>query len=632
MKASMIFILAFCGSSQSYISELSHGESVTVQAAFTVISDSFSPDLPVHIIKSSDITCQSLANQIAANLSQNTTVVRLSDLDNLQQDEDKRLQNVIIMSENKSFEKLIKAIEGEHFAHQGLFLIVMTKTWIKQHEDLENLFSMLWKNYVANANVLIPVDRDQLQMYTFYPFTPTICGEAFPTHINTFVNGSFTQMTLHFNDKVENLFACPLKVVTFDVGPMMFLTAKPGGSFSISGIDAELLKGEIHSSLFVAFLEFLLVLALAGRINFTIDLIDVTEDGKWGTYEPNGTSTGAIGVMVNKQADFAMGKFGLTLRNTKILSPSISYISFPLVVVIPPGEPYNPLEKLTKPFRAEVWIFVLIFLALGFATITVVRLCNGKVQDFVFGEANYSPHVNLVKVFLGDSLTHLPTRNFARTLLFMFILYCFVIGNAYTGSLFSFIQANHLKPIPKTIDEMIAKGFTFYMTPPAARVLSDATKIYQNRKVISMNEWQETERKLTNPHFKGGLISSFEQFHYYNSLAGQNSKLEICPELLLTLQFTIYFQKNSFLVNRFDREILGFSSNGMINMLVDKYLKKKLTTAGEHEPKALQLDQVMGSLWLLMFGILLSCIVAVVELLIKTLQDRKRNIFMFDVK
>jgi hypothetical protein len=246
MKASMIIILAFCGSSHSFISELSHGGSVIAQAAFTAISDSFSPDLPVHIIKSSDIVSKSVANQIAANLSQNTIMVRLSDLDNLQQDEDKRLQNVIIMSENKSFEKLIKAIEREHFAHQGLFLIVMTKTWIKQHEDLENLFSMLWKNYVANANVLIPVDRDQLQMYTFYPFTPTMCGEAFPALINTFVNGSFTQMTLQFNDKVENLFACPLKVVTFDVGPMMFLSAKPGGGFSMSGIDAELLKGEIH--------------------------------------------------------------------------------------------------------------------------------------------------------------------------------------------------------------------------------------------------------------------------------------------------------------------------------------------------------------------------------------------------
>lgn len=344
----------------------------------------------------------------------------------------------------------------------------------------------------------------------------------------------------------------------------------------------------------------------------------MTDRGKWGALHPNGSSTGAMSAIINRQADFGIGKFGLTLLRNKFMSPSISYVSFPMVVIVPQGEPYTSLEKLTKPFREVIWALVLVVLLGGFATIAVIRLrFTVKVQNFVLGPNNASPYLNAVNVFLGGSLDRLPRRNFARTLLCIFMLYCLVVRNAYTGALFKFIHANHLqRPIIASIDELEARDFPFYLVSTGVEHIVKMPQIYERSKLISREEVTDVIKSLsTDPYFKGGLISSSDSVIFYNMNHRRSNRLEVCPEVLMTLQFTIYFQKNSFLVKRFDSEILYFSANGMINMLFDKNLQKKLKrpSTAQHRPRPLHLDQVMGSFWLLIFGVSLASIVALGE-------------------
>ena len=71
----------------------------------------------------------------------------------------------------------------------------------------------------------------------------------------------------------------------------------------------------------------------------------------------------------------------------------------------------------------------------------------------------------MVEVFLGGTLKEqtLPTKNFARTLLMIFILYSLIIRTVYQGSLVRNLQSENRKPSVTNIDEMIEKGYTLYL-------------------------------------------------------------------------------------------------------------------------------------------------------------------------
>lgn len=345
------------------------------------------------------------------------------------------------------------------------------------------------------------------------------------------------------------------------------------------------------------------------------------EKEKWGVLYPNGSATGAMGTIINRKADFAIGKFAMTLLRNQHMKPSISYFSSPLIIVVPPGEPFTSLEKLMKPFRDLIWTFVMAILIIAFAVITLLKWkFDESVQKFVFGARNASPYLNTLNVFLGGSLaqSQSPKRNFARTILCFFMLYCLVVRNSYTGALFTFIRSDVIrKPTLNSIDEMVEKDFTFFMIPTAAELTTEIPKVFERRSVMSAQEVSTIRLKMNDPSTKGGMLSSLEQIVYFNMMNYKKFMLNVCEEKLYTFQYCIYFQKHSHLGHRFDNELLLYQTNGLINNLVSQYVQNDFMkpTSPHRLPKALQLQQLMGSFWILVFGLSLATFVALLECL-----------------
>lgn len=313
--------------------------------------------------------------------------------------------------------------------------------------------------------------------------------------------------------------------------------------------------------------------------------------------------------------DLTIGKYAQTyLRNT-FMSPSISYYSSPLVVVVPLGAPYTSLEKLMKPFSAVVWVFVAIILIAAFLIINSVKWrFGGAGQQFVFGFMDSSPFFNTVNVFLGGTMTRLPRQNFARSLLCMFLLYCIVIRNSYTGALFKFITSdNGHHPTMQSVEEMAQQDFHFYMIPPNVELISKMETIFNRRRIIQPNEIRMIQDKLNNPNFKGGLLSNLEQLLYFNRINHRNYMLSYCPDFLRISQYSIYFPQHSYLVKRFDRLIEQFQENGKITSLVQKYVQL-LDMEGTKTEEPLTLRQVWGSFILLIVGLSTAVIVGVLEM------------------
>lgn len=132
---------------------------------------------------------------------------------------------------------------------------------------------------------------------------------------------------------------------------------------------------------------------------------------------------------------------------TSALSTAVFYRHYVFVftadehtLIFSTGEPYSPLEKLIIPFDFEVWIALTVTFAVGFSTVIILMKTRCSVwQKFVFGSNVRTPVLNIIIAFFGQGQNILPTRNFSRYLLMIFILFCLIIRTGYQGVQFEMI-------------------------------------------------------------------------------------------------------------------------------------------------------------------------------------------------
>lgn len=313
------------------------------------------------------------------------------------------------------------------------------------------------------------------------------------------------------------------------------------------------------------------------------------------------------------------------------MSPTIPYLNSPLVIIVPNGELYSSLEKLLKPFDFLTWDFVILYLLLSFVFIAIIKFgTNQKVTNFVLGSNSSSPYFNTIVAFIGQNVpdVRIPKRNFARTLFCIFMLYSLIIRNSYSGALFKFLKNDNLqKPHIQTVREMFDKNFKFYMNLPIEVLIKDFKTIYKNRVILNSAEIPSIYAKMTNPEFRGGLLSSLDLVQNFNRNNYKNFTVDICPQHLYSFQYVLYFQKNSALVEIFNKHLSKFAVIGILDNLVSRYLPPDFNHIKvKKAPKALNLNQVSGGFWILIYGISLACVFFIFEICVKHFHIIKKTI------
>lgn len=101
--------------------------------------------------------------------------------------------------------------------------------------------------------------------------------------------------------------------------------------------------------------------------------------------------------------------------------------------LITPGEEYSSYEKILLPFDKTTWICLLTTFLIAFFTIFIISRLRSTYQDIVFGNGISIPSLNVVSSFFGISQKKLPEKNFARSLLVLFVMFCLIFRTAYQG-------------------------------------------------------------------------------------------------------------------------------------------------------------------------------------------------------
>jgi hypothetical protein len=292
-----------------------------------------------------------------------------------------------------------------HFG--GYYLIIFEKATLS---DLKTIFKTLWDKYIHNVNVL--TERNgHISVLTFVPFSELGCNKTDPIKFAEFTNGSFTyRPQTFFPDKFKSLHQCSFKVSTFEsLAPSVLKQDFANGSFRLYGRDISVIN------------------ALSEELKFNFETFYVTPYGGWGILYSNGSATGAMGCAIRRESDFIIGNIFLKYDRSKFMDYSYVYFVDQLVLMIPPGKAFTSFEKLIRPFEILVWVFVGGTTLIGFVIITFLQFQSKALKEFVYGEGVRNPYLNIIIAMFGGSQHRLPSRNFSRSLLMLFILFCLVI-------------------------------------------------------------------------------------------------------------------------------------------------------------------------------------------------------------
>lgn len=168
---------------------------------------------------------------------------------------------------------------------------------------------------------------------------------------------------------------------------------------------------------------------------------------------------------------------------------------------------------------------------------------------------------------------------------------------------------------------MARQRFTFFV-PEASKAyisqfkgLSDKTVMIENNRLDSYREL------LLKSNLKLALLAHEDYVAYWNKKLYPHKFLNICNERLMAVNYCIYLHKTSCMTPEINKHVLLFNSNGLMQIskhfYADRaYLKKKPIDDG---PKKLTVDQLKGGYLFFVFGVILSIISFVLEIILKRL-------------
>lgn len=363
------------------------------------------------------------------------------------------------------FLTVYKMINREKFWINGLYLIVLINGSISEINEMSKL---LWTLQIYNVNFMFLKEDDSVKVATFFPFKPGSCNKTTTIIINEFKNGSFIDNGVlnFFPIKMSNLHNCSIRISTGNnAQPFIIASLQSNNEYKMSGRDIELLE------------------ALAQSLNFRINYTFI---GPAGYLHENGSASGPLKALLDKQADLSINDWWLKAFRLKFFDATTFYITESIKFIIPRGSQLTTFQKLIMPFDPSVWVLIFVCFIVGFLIIRVISCQTKQIQSFVFGSRVQSPYLNMFIAFIGGYQKILPKRNFARFLLMIFLMYSLVIRTLYQGSYYKFLQSGRQNDVVASVDEMIERDFTFYGTHPSKDVFR-ATSAMQNRlKYFSM--------------------------------------------------------------------------------------------------------------------------------------------------
>ncbi|XP_055842730.1 uncharacterized protein LOC129909681 [Episyrphus balteatus] len=506
--------------------------------------------------------------------------------------------NIIYVDSASSFRRINPGVKTKHQDFSEFYLVVYQPlTFDNLSQDLEGIFTYCWSYHIVNVSIMLMDSMGILRIFTYFPFNKKKC---FSTSIVEIDGLTFKEI---FPSKSRNLHQCEL------IGAIWW--NPPYVSWK---------KGSTNIDRFIG-LEGQMLIEVARNMNFTIKVDTPKNDERRGLIFPNGTVTGAVKMLQEKQAHFSTGCFRYTLDRAVVLTASYSFYQTVQVFFVKTHiEPWTSFEIMLYPFDIYIWYLMLIIIISTIMLSIFLEKYQPNILMFVFGSGKSGNVFNIFTVLLGYPITPEPRRNFARFILILWMFSALVLRNSYQGLVYYLLSSNLAKLPPDTSKELAEQNYVAVVSSSSNDTLSQLPIIRNGnlRLLVKKINEQDTYPILENSSMK--LASSLPRdfVSYHVAKTKKYGVFHILKESVFTHQIVVYFTKHSFLTARFDEVLKSFRSFGLIEYWASKNLADDMIEKNPFEPKgevSLKMDQFDGVFWLLSSCLIVSVLIFVVELI-----------------
>lgn len=318
--------------------------------------------------------------------------------------------------------------------HNGNHLVVLHKN---SESSLKNLVNYFWRKLLINVSFLLII-RSEILIQTFIPYNDKKCNDTELVTINRFDQESENWKTdQFFPEKLNNFHCCSLTVTTYkNVVPYIVQEEYFNGKMKLKGRVIQMID------------------ALAKSLNFTTKL----------EYEPSVAAwEKCIHRVANYEADLFIGNLFLDLPRTTYLDFTIPIFFETVKFVVPPGRTYTQIENFVRAFDNIIWYMIICVFLLTALLVVILSGRSTQSKIYAFGVGYKNAFMDFLGTIFGVTGTSMPDLSIPRIITIKFVIFCFVMRTVYQGSLFNFLQSGgKLKPA-QSIDDMVNRGYTFYM-------------------------------------------------------------------------------------------------------------------------------------------------------------------------
>ncbi|XP_065072766.1 uncharacterized protein LOC135697107 [Ochlerotatus camptorhynchus] len=496
----------------------------------------------------------------------------------------------------ESFRLHVNQLNSERYDLFGYYTFVLSEA---SEAQISDVFKALWKLKMLRT-VLIVAKDDEPQLYNYSPYSNHTCGE--PT-IRRIENHTSSEL---FVQQLNDFYGCPINLGTFETPPFVHFQ-----NHSINGFEGDLAT------------------TLSGMLNFQLLIVTPPDNAQWGDPRPNNGSTGLMKLLQDETVHFGIGCLGIIPQRNEILQPGRPHYNSRVLFAIPEGRPLNSFEKLLQPFDRTVWTAESAVICVIAAVVLILKFAPNAIRDFIYGADNQTPFLNAINIFYTGCLHIVPRRNFARTLLILWTVHCFVMSTVYQGLLFKYLQeeSNH-KPID-AIEEIERSDLHYYINRNADRffqhnpsLLSRIHHIAPGNDSMTIALDSISSRRVQD----GVVLCTLEHIAYHNKHRLSMGFLRSTRDSLSSYPMVIYYPKRTFLVRVLNRMVGQIETAGLMNYWVRLYgnynfFPKKIDIA---QPTALSAQQLMGCFECIYILWIIGCGVFILELLSLKLNTLRR--------
>nr|AXF48860.1 ionotropic receptor IR29 [Lobesia botrana] len=453
----------------------------------------------------------------------------------------------------------------------------------------------------------------ELISYTWAPYSDTNCGgECDAVYIlDTCKDSKTTEKNMQKEMFPLNMKKCPL--VTYAIVSEPYVMPPVRKLTNTSYTDAyEFQKGgEINLVKLIS--EFT-------NMSLIVRISNVPEN--WGLIYPNGSATGAYGILRNDSVDLVIGDIEVTRTIRKWFHPTVSYTQDEMTWCVPKSAQASTWNNLVIIFQWTTWL----------ATLMII-IIMGLLFHYIYYIENYKkvtkfPTISMLYTFsmlLGWGASFTPKSATFRILIFAWLFFGMIMSISYESFLRTFLMHPRYEKQISSETDLIQSGI-----PLGGRAIyrsyfetNNASSFYLYRKYISTSFSEGIKRAALDRNF--AVVASRRQAEYQDQKLGKGEQLLYCfkeGSNLYKYGVVLLTRRWFPLLLRFNNIIRSVSENGLIDKWNQELFIHTVGVDGTSNIVPLGMQHLLGAFMFIGIMYAASVVVFLGEVFLSVLKHR----------